>query len=271
MRIDAESGDVKDTIPVGEGPSAIVATDDAMWVTNELSGTISRINPATDRVVATIRVGTRPAGIASADGALYVAVRAGGAAHRGGTLTALWALASRNQTVPQALDPRGGLTTISGMVYDALVGYQRVGGSEGSQLVPDLAESLPAPAAAGKAYTFRVRKVPYSTGALVRPIDFRYGLESTLRGPGSAYLAEIVGAKACQAHKGCDLSRGVVVGQQCANGHFPSHGGRPGLHLQDHRLGASSRDIDETVFTLASDAGDRSVHDRGEPRWSRNP
>ncbi len=42
-------------------------TDGAVWVTNLVGGTISRIDPAAATVVATIEVGTGPDGIAIDD------------------------------------------------------------------------------------------------------------------------------------------------------------------------------------------------------------
>ena len=68
------------------------------------------------------------------------------------------------------------------MTNDGLVGYRRVGGLAGDQLVPDLATSLPRPTDGGRTYTFRLRAgVRYSTGALIRPDDFRRAIERVLR------------------------------------------------------------------------------------------
>ena len=44
-----------------------------MWVTDNLSGTVSRIDPAVDRVVQTIPVGNAPTGVAVGDGSVWVA------------------------------------------------------------------------------------------------------------------------------------------------------------------------------------------------------
>jgi peptide/nickel transport system substrate-binding protein len=55
-------------------------------------------------------------------------------------------------------------------VGDGLTAFRRVGGSDGAQLVPDLAASLPAPTDGGTTYTFQLhRSIHYSTGALVKP------------------------------------------------------------------------------------------------------
>ena len=77
------------TIPVGDGPNGIAVADGAVWVSNELSGTLSRIDPDRDVVVDTVTTGNRPQGLVHEAGALFVAVRASGAGHRGGRLTLL--------------------------------------------------------------------------------------------------------------------------------------------------------------------------------------
>lgn len=44
-------------------------------MTNGLDGTVSRIDPATNEVVATIEVGHRPLGVAVGNGLVWVTVR----------------------------------------------------------------------------------------------------------------------------------------------------------------------------------------------------
>ena len=58
---------------MGNGPSGIAFGDGSVWVTNGLSGTVSRISPGTNRVVETIDVGNGPAGILYASGSIWVA------------------------------------------------------------------------------------------------------------------------------------------------------------------------------------------------------
>jgi peptide/nickel transport system substrate-binding protein len=97
---------------------------------------------------------------------------------------------------------------------DGLTGYRRVGGSDGNRLVPDLAISLPIPSDGGRTYTFQLRPgIRYSTGARVRPADFRRALERTLanHGPMASYFSGIIGADRCaKTPKRCDLSQGIV-------------------------------------------------------------
>ena len=55
------------------------------------------------------------------------------------------------------------------IVYDGLTAFRRTGGSAGTQVVPNLAQSLPAPSDGGRTYTFAMRPgVRFSTGREVR-------------------------------------------------------------------------------------------------------
>ena len=75
-------------IGVGDGPSAIVAASDGVWVSDEFDATLDRIDPHTDRVSRVVSVGSSPQGIAVAGSGVWVAARPFAAAsHRGGTLT----------------------------------------------------------------------------------------------------------------------------------------------------------------------------------------
>ena len=42
--------------------------------------------------------------------------------------------------------------------HDGLVQFKRVAGSEGTQIVPDLATEIPQPTDGGKTYTFNIRR-----------------------------------------------------------------------------------------------------------------
>lgn len=99
-------------------------------------------------------------------------------------------------------------------VYDGLTNSRPVGGSAGTENVPDLAVALPPPTDGGKTYTFHLRPhIRYSDGTLLRAVDFRRSLERefTLGGDYAPALAGIVGASRCKVHHPCDLSRGVTV------------------------------------------------------------
>jgi ABC-type transport system substrate-binding protein len=96
-----------------------------------------------------------------------------------------------------------------------LTAFKKASGSEGTQLVPDLATSLPTPTDGGRTYAFEVRpNVRYSTGAVVKPADFRYAIERDIKlgSQGVRFYAGIVGAREClREPKRCDLSSGIVT------------------------------------------------------------
>src|SRR5260370_8895349 len=89
------------------------------------------------------------------------------------------------------------------MPNGGLVGSRRAGGPAGDALVPDLARALPAPGNGGLPYTFHLRPgIRYSTGALVRPEDFRHAIERVFRlnylGGGAGFYAGIVSGGQCE-------------------------------------------------------------------------
>jgi peptide/nickel transport system substrate-binding protein len=91
-----------------------------------------------------------------------------------------------------------------------------VSGAAGYQLEPDLAVRLPTPTDGDRSYTFRLRRrIRYSTGALVRPADFRRAIERTLvvnpYVTNDGYYVRIRGASRCLAapKSPCDLSDGI--------------------------------------------------------------
>jgi YVTN family beta-propeller protein len=213
-RVDPRSNAVIATVPVGAGPSGLAAAPDGIWVANQHDGTLSRIDPSTNRVDRKLRLGQRPEAMAVSGEGVLVAAGPSAASHRGGTLR----LAA--STVPSgSVDPLdyGPFTSALILTNDGLTGFRRVGGIEGTEVVPDLAASLPLPSDGGRTYTFRVRRgIRYSDGRLVRPTDFRRALRRALvvfRDP--AYYGAIVGAAACAARPGrCDLTRGIVVDEK---------------------------------------------------------
>ena len=137
-------------ITVGAGPAGIATRARAIWVSNELGGTLSKLDPATGRVVRNGRDGQPAARAAQTRRGLYVAVRTYGIAHRGGTLRIL----APSLTFLGRLDPADvyhlEADQILTMTNDGLTAYRRTGGSDGLQLVPDLATSLPAPTDGGR-------------------------------------------------------------------------------------------------------------------------
>jgi peptide/nickel transport system substrate-binding protein len=247
-------------IAVGSRPEAVTIGAGAVWVANFADGSVSRVDPASHRVTAVIDVGGTPVGLAVSGQTLWVADASGGvervdlgqpsakptlvatgappqaiavvsnelwfvsrasaASHRGGTLHAVGKV---SPGVDPATFPYPEFGTLVG---DGLVGYRRVGGIAGTQLLPDLAESLPRPTDGGLSYGFRLRTgLVYSDGSAVRPADFRFAFERLFQvgdpdfGPlGPSFYAGIKGADACApvgdppvAVQHCDLSAGVVA------------------------------------------------------------
>jgi len=200
-------------IPVAGGPSALAFGGGRLWVGLEFEQRVVRIDTRTGRQTAVFRVGNRPKGLAAAQDGVWVAVQASGTGHRGGRLVVIGAGFD-------SIDPALGATTeafnVFGLAYDGLTAFRRVGGSEGAQLVADLAAGLPLPTDRGRSYTFRVRAgIRYSDGSLLRAQDFRRALERmlVLGSPvlQDSALTKVVGAASCLPGRPCDLSRGVIV------------------------------------------------------------
>jgi peptide/nickel transport system substrate-binding protein len=212
-KIDPATGRVTGTIGVGDGPGAIVAAKDAVWVSNEFDATLDRIDPGTDRVVRAVPVGSSPRGMVVSPSGVWVAVRPFAAAsHRGGTLTVV------GNSLP-VVDPVWAylIPDIAALatVYDGLVALRRSAGAAGLTLVPDLAQTLPRSASGGTAYTFTLRRgIRYSNGVPVRASDFRRGIQRQLHkfGANPGYYEGIIGGRACFRHpRRCDLSAGIVT------------------------------------------------------------
>src|SRR6266508_2926918 len=211
-RIDPRAVVVKSTVQVGRGPDGIAAGTEGVWVANGGDGTLSRIDPSNAVVVMTVQLENSPRSVALTQHGLYVAVRSTGSENRGGELRV------QALEAPDFLDPAlaygSASWSILAMTNDGLVGFRKVGGVEGTQLVPDLAVALPTPTEGGTTYTFEVRPdIRYSSGKLVQPDDFRRALERVfeLGSPGAAYYAGIVGASRCTKGEHCDLSRGIAT------------------------------------------------------------
>ena len=77
QRIDPATNQVVATIPVGPVPRFLAAGEGAVWTLNQGDGTVSRINPATNTVAATIAADVPGGGGDIAAGGGRVWVRAG--------------------------------------------------------------------------------------------------------------------------------------------------------------------------------------------------
>jgi YVTN family beta-propeller protein len=214
MRIDPQTNTVTATTAVGEGPNGIAADADAVWVSSEFSQAIVHIDPATADVEKRIPVGNRPEGLAVFGSQVWAAVQPSGAGHRGGRLVVL---VPPNPGGSASIDPSfwnwAGTIAALSPVYDGLVDVARRGGSEGTQIVPNLATSLPVITAGETTYAFQLRRgIRYSNGALVKASDFLRAFERPFRGrsPAVQLFPTLVGADACKRRpRSCDLGQGV--------------------------------------------------------------
>ena len=76
MKIDPATGRVTATIGVGDGPSAIVAAKNAIWVSDEFNATLDRIDPRTGQVTRSVFVGSSPQGLVATPSGVWAAARA---------------------------------------------------------------------------------------------------------------------------------------------------------------------------------------------------
>jgi YVTN family beta-propeller protein len=215
-RIDPESASVTALLTVGGGPGAVAVGRSAVWVSAEFGQRLARIDPdaADPKVVGDVAIGNRPKGLVASDDGVWVAVQESGRGHRGGRLIAL--LAPFDSIDPQIANNTSSAYAGS-LVYDGLTGFRRAGGSEGTQLVPNLARAIPDARDGGRSYTFRLRPgIRYSDGRRVRPEDFRRALERAYELGGvlveqGAAVTAVLGGDLCSKGRRCDLSRGVVT------------------------------------------------------------
>ena len=80
-RVSAESDTVVASYSVGDGPSALVASNNSVWVANTLSASVSKIDVSSGKVQ-TLPVGSEPAGIAAGAGSVWVADQGDGTVYR---------------------------------------------------------------------------------------------------------------------------------------------------------------------------------------------
>ncbi len=211
VRIDPNTRAVTATIGVGRSPTGVSVGAGSVWVANSGDGTVTRIDPATNKTIATIAVGGSPQAITVVGGRAWVTVDAqtrgdGGRASEGGTarLDTFYDIGS--------MDPAVAYETEAWQLLYAtcanLLNYPDRAGLAGSQLVPEVAQSLPARSADGKSYTFTIRTgfrfSPPSTERVTAQ-TFKATIERTLspamKSPIAYEFADIVGAGAYMAGK----------------------------------------------------------------------
>jgi YVTN family beta-propeller protein len=211
-----EDGKVR--VPGGASAVTFSRRDGAAWVGAEFGSRIVRIDPRRCVESGSTPIANRPEGLAPGDGGVWVAAQASGKGHRGGRLVVL----SSGEGAPTSIDPAPGpVFSVSGSdpSYETLTSLRHVGGSAGTEIVPNLAAALPQPTDGGRSYTFHLRPgIRYSDGRPLRAVDFRRALARALQlnlGPNSQNIMQpfkhLAGAAGCIHHRRCDLSRSVVV------------------------------------------------------------
>ncbi|HEY2372926.1 MAG TPA: ABC transporter substrate-binding protein [Gaiellaceae bacterium] len=101
--------------------------------------------------------------------------------------------------------------------HDGLVGFKRAAGAAGTQIVPDLATTVPKPTNGGKTYTFTLRSgIKFSNGQTMTPKDVVATFERLFKigdspNAGTWYNV-IVGGDACvKTPKTCSLAKGITT------------------------------------------------------------
>jgi ABC-type transport system substrate-binding protein len=189
-RVDPLRGVVTAIVSVGAGvePVALATGGGSVWTANRQAHTLSGIDPKRAVVSETLRLGNEPRALAMVGKRVWAAVAATGAGHRGGTLR----IALQDGIERLDRDPATSYDISAWMfmslVHDGLTAFRRTGGMAGTQVVPDLAQSLPAPSDGGRTYTFALRPgVRFSTGQTVHPSDVKRGIERSLHAPPRAF------------------------------------------------------------------------------------
>jgi YVTN family beta-propeller protein len=219
-RIDPDTRSPTATIPVGRSPAGVAYGAGSVWVANSGDGTVTRINPTTDRLQATITVGGSPQAITIADGKAWVTVdqqsiAPSRGAPDGGTLRLV------SSTDVPSLDPANAYGAFSSQILYAtcaqLLNYPDKAGTAGSQLIPEVAQSLPHRSPDGRTYTFKIRpgfRFSPPSNEPVTAQTFKDTIERTLN-PGTHSLlapdlADIVGARAYMSGKASHIA-GVIA------------------------------------------------------------
>jgi peptide/nickel transport system substrate-binding protein len=217
VRIDPDTGAITRKITVGRSPAGVSLGAGSVWVANSGDGTVTRIDSKTEKPIATIAVGGSPQAIAVADGRAWVTVDAQTISSPG---PASGGTAQLDSAVDvDYTDPALAYTVLSLQVLYAtcakLLNYPDRAGLAGSQLVPEVAQSLPARSSDGKSYTFTIRNgFQFAPGQPVTAQTFKDTIERTLnpamKSPARSGSTDIVGAGAYMAGRAAHIG-GVIA------------------------------------------------------------
>ena len=220
VRIDPTTRSVTTTIPVGHQPTGIVVGAGSVWVANSGDGSVTRIDPETDKPIAGITVGGSPQQITIAADRAWVTVDAQTIPPAGATAGAGTARVDAPYDfgpVDPALAYDRRAQSVLYATCAHLLNYPDKPGAAGSQLVPEVAQSLPTRSADGRTYTFTIRRgfrfSPPSNESVTAQ-TFKYSIERSLdprmRSPLAPEFRDIVGASAYMAGKATHIT-GVVA------------------------------------------------------------
>jgi peptide/nickel transport system substrate-binding protein len=216
--LDPTSDSVVETHSLGGRPTGIALAGSSLWVADDTTGRIGRLDPARGRFAVSAVAGEHAGDVVTTPAGVWVASTSGGRNHRGGTLRLVETTWGNRASIDPAVQTFAPPLALQGLMNDGLLTLNHVPGPNGTRLVPDLALSVPAPTDGGLTYTFRLRPgIRYSTGGTVRASDVRYSFERLfhprIRSVGSGFFTKLVGAAACVGHPAqpCDLSRGIVT------------------------------------------------------------
>jgi len=218
VRIDPGTRAVTETIPVGNSPAGVAVGAGSVWVADSGDGTVDRINPLSDKVIATIPVGASPQALTVANGRVWVTVDAQSipAGPTGSTTLRIdW------PNGPESMDPALSIDTQGGQLLQAmcakLFNFPDTPGPAGSRATPEVAQSLPARSADGRAYTFEIRpgfRFSPPSNELVTAQTFKASIERafdpTMKSIWEPYFSDIVGMSAYQTGKAHHIS-GIVA------------------------------------------------------------
>ncbi|MEA2134309.1 MAG: hypothetical protein QOC68_2218, partial [Solirubrobacteraceae bacterium] len=216
VRIDPSTRAVTATIPVGHAPAGVSIGAGSVWVANSGDGTVTRIDAKTEKPVATIAVGGSPQAITVVGNRAWVTVAARVTPAAGPAVGGTARLVSPEDV--DYIDPAIAWTPLSWQLMYAtcakLINYPDAAGLAGSQLVPEVAQSLPARSADGKTYTFTIRdgfRFSPPSNEPVTAQTFKDTIERTLNPkmgfrPAASEFRDVVGARSFMAGKAAHIA-----------------------------------------------------------------
>jgi YVTN family beta-propeller protein len=213
VRVDPETNAVVGTTPVGGGPTAVLATPNALWLAAQ-DGTVTRLDPRSGKPAKTIRLGGAPGALAAADGKVWIAVApAPPSAPPAGGIARL-TVQSDFTSLDPALNP---VPAIPYATCGNLLTYPDKPAPEGSRIVPEVAEAVPPATDGGRTYTFTIRagfRFSPPSNEPVTAMTFKSTIERVanprLKSIFASQLSGIVGYRAYVTGKAGHLS-GVVA------------------------------------------------------------